>query len=413
MRDFYDVLILGAGAAGIGAGRRLAEAGADFLILEARDRIGGRAHTINREAPLDLGCEWLHSADRNPMVTIAATNGFAVDQTPAPWRKQSGGHGISPAEQAEFWQAFQRFEKRIDEEAEKKPPVAAGAYLEPDCRWNALLNAVFSYISGASLDCIDARDYARYEDTGQNWRVRQGYGSLVAALGAKLPVELGVEVLTVDHSGVRVRVRTTRGTVEARAVIVALPTSRFAQLTFVPALPSKHEAALALPLGTAEKVHFALTQAEEFPSDGHLFARTDSPDTGSYHLRPLGRPLIEVYFGGSLARNLAEAGSDGMVDFAKQELVSLLGSNFPSRLTTLATTSWATDPFSMGSYSYAKLGLADERAVLAAPHDNRIFFAGEACSRSRYSTAHGAFETGHDAAEQALAALQLSPSPRA
>jgi monoamine oxidase len=414
MRDFYDVIVLGAGAAGIGAGRRLAEAAVDFLLIEARDRVGGRAHTIASEAaPLDLGCEWLHSADRNPMVAIAAANGFDVDRTPAPWSKQSGGHGISPQEQAEFWQAFQRFEKRIDEEAEQQPPVAAGAYLEPGCRWNAMLNAVFSYISGASLDCIDARDYARYEDTGQNWRVRQGYGALIAALGTRLPVALGLEALSVDHSGGRVRVETARGAVEARAVIVALPTSRLAQLSFAPALPHKQQAALALPLGAAEKVHFALAQAEEFPADGHLFARTDSPDAGSYHLRPLGRPLIEVYFGGDLARGLAQAGGEAMVDFAKQELVSLLGSNFPSRLTTLATTSWATDPLSLGSYSYAKPGMADERAVLAAPHDNRVFFAGEACSRARYSTAHGAFETGCDAAEQALAALQLSPSPRA
>lgn len=414
MRDFYDVIVLGAGAAGIGAGRRLAAASVDFLILEARDRIGGRAHAIASEiAPLDLGCEWLHSADRNPMVTIAAMNGFEVDRTPAPWRKQSGGHGISPREQAEFWQAFQRFEQRIENEAEKKPPVAAGAYLEADCRWNPLLNAVFSYISGASLECIDARDCARYEDTGQNWRVRQGYGALIAALGVGLPVELGVEALKIDHGGANLRVGTARGAVEARAVIVALPTSRVAQISFTPALPHKQEAALALPLGAAEKIHFALAQAEEFPSDGHLFARTDSPDTGSYHLRPLGRPLIEVYFGGNLARGLAQAGSEAMVDFAKQELVSLLGASFPNRLTALATTSWATDPMSMGSYSYAKPGLADERAILAAPHDNRILFAGEACSRSRYSTAHGAFETGHDAAEQALAALQLSPSPRA
>jgi monoamine oxidase len=178
-------------------------------------------------------------------------------------------------------------------------------------------------------------------------------------------------------------------------------------------LPGKQNAAQALPLGAAEKVHFGLSQAEEFPSDGHLFARTDTPDTGSYHLRPLGRPLIEVYFGGALARGLAEAGEEAMADFARQELAGLLGSAFPARLTKLATTSWATDVFSMGAYSYAKPGSAEERAVLAAPIDDRLFFAGEACSRARYSTAHGAFETGCDAAEAALAALQLSPSPRA
>lgn len=412
MSEIYDVVVIGAGAAGISAGRRLAKAGVRFVLLEARDRIGGRAHTITaNNLPLDMGCEWLHSAEHNVMTSIAEANGFAVDRSEAPWRKQSGGHGITPAELADFGQTFQRFEKRIDEEAEKNTPRAASEYLEHGSRWNEMMNAIFSYISGACLHEIDAADYARYEDTGNNWRVREGYGALFAAIGAELPVKLGVEVREIDHSSSTVRVQTSQGAIDTRAVVITIPTSKYEALRFTPDLPHKRAAASVLPLGAAEKVHFALADAEEFPVDGHLWARSDVVDMGSYHLRPLGRPAIEVYYGGPLAHRLALEGPDAMVDFAKQELVGLLGADFPARLTTLATTSWAGDPMALGSYSYAKPGFADERAVLAEPHDNRLFFAGEACSRAHYSTAHGGFETGALAAEQALA--QVEPSPRA
>jgi monoamine oxidase len=415
MADFYDVVIIGAGAAGVAAGRRLAEAGASFVVLEARERIGGRTLTLERGgAPVDMGAGWLHSADLNPLTELAEASGFAVDRTPAPWQRRGAALGMSADEQQGFGEAFARFQARIEAEAERDRVNAASFYLEPGGRWNAMLDAVFSYISGAGLDDIDARDYARYEDTGSNWRVRAGYGALIAALGAGLPMRLGMEAAEIEHGGAHVRVHALGGVVEARAAIVTLPTSAFAALKFTPDLPLKRAAAAVLPLGCAEKVHFALEGAQEFPADGRLFARTDSAETGAYHLRPLGRPLIEAYFGGALARRLAEAGGEAMADFAREELARVLGSSFPSRLTLLAASSWSTDPHARGSYSFATPGSADARAVLAAAHEKRLFFAGEACSRARYSTVHGAFETGIEAAEQALAALgQAEPSPRA
>jgi monoamine oxidase len=406
MSDFYDVVVVGAGAAGISAGRRLAKAGVSFVLLEARDRIGGRAYTIQRGQALDLGCGWLHSADRNPMVLIAEASGFTVDRSPAPWTRQSGHVGVTDAEIEDFRKTFNTFEKRIDAEAEENPPVAASAYLEAGNRWNPMLHAIFSYISGGTLECIDARDYARYDDTGLNWRVREGYGALFAALGAELPVMIETRVSGVD-SGAGVRVQTSRGVVEARSAIIAVPTSMLHTIAFTPGMPDKIEAAAGLPLGTAEKIYFALAEPEELPVDGHLFPRFDTADMGSYHLRPTGKPIVEGYFGGDLARGLAEAGADAMVAYAKDELASLLGSSFPARLTTLASSAWGVDPFAMGSYSYAKPGCAEMRGVLAEPREP-LFFAGEACSRHRYSTAHGAFETGHDAAEQVLAFLQRS-----
>ncbi|HYD88828.1 MAG TPA: NAD(P)/FAD-dependent oxidoreductase [Vitreimonas sp.] len=405
MADLYDVAIVGAGAAGIGAGRRLARSAATFVLLEAQERVGGRTLTIARNGhALDLGAGWLHSADRNVMVALGEAAGFEIDHTEAPWEKQTAAHGMSAEEQAEFRSAFRAFEAHIAEQAEQDGARPASFYFEPDCRWNPLLDAVFSYISGAHLSDIDARDYARYEDTGKNWRVRAGYGALLTALAAPLPVKLQTQVRGIDQTGANVRIATGRGTVEARAAIVTLPPWAIAQLAISPALPKKAAAGQNLPLGAAEKLFFELSRPEEFPIDGHLFARTDSAATGSYHLRPMGRPLIEVYFGGPLARGLAQAGVEAMADFARQELAGLLGSRFPSRLTLLAASSWSTAEHARGAYSFARPGGAEARAVMAAPA-GRLYFAGEACSRERYSTVHGAYQTGHEAAESALARL--------
>jgi monoamine oxidase len=127
-------------------------------------------------------------------------------------------------------------------------------------------------------------------------------------------------------------------------------------------------------------------------------------------VRPFGRAQIEAYFGGRLAAELEAAGDFAFTDFAIGELVGLLGSNFSRRVKPLNLHRWGVDPFSRGSYSYALPGKADCRAELAAPVDDRLFFAGEACSRNDYSTAHGAYLTGVAAAEGAIAARQIKRS---
>src|SRR2546430_10954863 len=128
------------------------------------------------------------------------------------------------------------------------------------------------------------------------------------------------------------------------------------------------------------------------------------PISGVYHFRPFGRPQIEAYFGGRLAAELEAGGDDAFVDFAVGELVGLFGSDFARRVKPLKLHPWGIDPFSRGSYSYALPGKAECRAALAAAVDDRLFFAGEACSRSDYSTAHGAYLTGAAASEQVIAA---------
>jgi monoamine oxidase len=401
-----EVVIIGGGAAGVAAARRLADARIDCLLVEARSRLGGRAWTINSEFPIDLGCGWLHSADRNPWREVAALQGRSIDKTPPPWMRRSAPIGFPLSEQDAFLQAHREFYERLDSLSEDKPDVAAATFLEPHGRWNALINAVSSYVSGAELDRVSARDFERYGDSGVNWRVVEGYGTVIAAHGRGLPVMLGCAVRLIDRRGRRLRMETPNGAITANAAIVTVPTPVLAEekIVFIPPLPEKTEAALGLPLGLADKLFLSLSDAEEFNKESRLFGHTDRSRTGVYHFRPFGRPQIEAYFGGRLAAELEAGGDDAFVDFAVGELVGLFGSDFARRVKPLKLHPWGIDPFSRGSYSYALPGKAECRAALAAAVDDRLFFAGEACSRSDYSTAHGAYLTGAAAAEQVIAA---------
>jgi monoamine oxidase len=402
-----DVAIIGAGAAGLGAAHALEHSGLSTIVLEARDRVGGRAHTVMAapSIPFDVGCGWLHSADKNSFVAIAERLKFEIDKTRPPWREQSFDAGFPIKERADFTRALDAFYDRAEEAAKSGRDSAASTYLEPGNRWNPMIDALSTYINGCELDQVSILDMEAYEDTEINWRVRRGYGALISAYGALCPLALNCRVTLIDHSGKRVRIETSQGTLTAGKVIVTVPTNLIADesIRFHPALPAKVDAARGLPLGLADKVMLALDEPEALPKDGNLRGATMRTAMGSYHLRPFGEPCIEGYFGGRFARELEDAGPGALAAQSIDEIVALLGNDFRCKLRPLSESRWAHDPFARGSYSHALPGHAGARAVLAAPVDRRLFFAGEATSPNFFSTAHGARDSGERAAGEAAA----------
>jgi monoamine oxidase len=409
-----DVAIIGAGAAGLGAANALKDSGLSVIVLEARDRVGGRAHTIlaASDVVFDVGCGWLHSADENSFVPIAGQLGFELNKDLPPWRERAYGKAFPQEDRAEFIHALDEFYDRAERaagEAERTgrdPPASLS--LEPGNRWNPMIDAISTYVNGVELDRVSILDMDAYEDTNINWRVRRGYGALVAAYGAACPLALNAQVTLIDHSGKRVRIETSRGTLTADKVIVTVPTSLIADeaIRFHPALPEKVEAARGLPLGLADKVTLALAEPEVLPKEGNLRAATMRTEMGTYHLRPFGQPCIEGFFGGRFARALEDAGNGAIAVAAIDEIVSFIGNDFRRKLSPLAESRWAHDPFARGSYSHALPGHAGDRAVLAAPVDRRLFFAGEATSPHFFSTAHGARDSGERAAREVLADMK-------
>ena len=402
-----EIVVIGGGAAGIAAARRLHDAGVGCLLIEARQRLGGRAWTVEASGfPLDLGCGWLHSADRNPWVEIAGAQGRTIDRSPPPWTRPLLNSGYSAADRADFQSVMDEFRSRISELSDAEPDRPASAFVDPAGRWAKFIDAISTYYSGVELGRVSARDLRRYADDGVNWRIVEGYGTVIAAYAAGLHLVLGCPVRRIDHSGRRLAIETANGTVTADAAIVTLPSSLLAgdALTFTPALPDKIEAASGLPLGLADKLFLSLSNAEEFDNDRSFSGRTDRTESAAYHVRPMGRPQIEAYFGGSLAADLEAGGIDAFHDFAVSELIGLFGGDFARRVKPIHHHSWLADPLARGSYSCALPGKTECRAALAAPVDGRLFFAGEACSKHDFSTAHGAYLTGIAAADQALAA---------
>jgi monoamine oxidase len=402
-----DVAIIGAGAAGLGAANALKHSGLSTIVIEARDRVGGRAHTI-LAAPgvvFDVGCGWLHSADKNSFVAIAEQLNFEVDKALPPWRERAYGKAFPQKERDEYMRALDAFYERAYEAAQKGEDAPADRYLEPGNRWNPMIDAISTYINGCELDQVSILDMDAYEDTNINWRVRRGYGALIAAYGASCPLALNCRVTRIDHSVKRVRIETSQGVLEADKVIVTVPTNLIADeaIRFFPALPEKVGAARGLPLGLADKVTLALDEPEALPKEGNLRGATMRTEMGTYHLRPFGQPCIEGFFGGRFAQALEDAGDGAIAAAAIDEIVSFLGNDFRRKLKPLSESRWAHDPFARGSYSHALPGHADKRAVLAAPVDDRLFFAGEATSPSFFSTAHGARDSGERAANEVLA----------
>jgi monoamine oxidase len=380
----------------------------EVVVLEAQSRIGGRAHTTMLDGlPLDLGCEWLHSADRNPLVEKIAATGLTIDKTPPPWANPEATINFSAEERQAYGEAFAAFDERVEAAADGADRPASDL-LEPASRWTPLLNAFSAYYNGAEFDQVSVHDYAAYDDSEVNWRVAEGYGAAIAGLaprGVRIVNDCPVSLLR--HDGPRLSLETPRGVVSARAAIICVSTAVLAAgaLRILPELPGKLAAVEGLPLGLADKVFLKLDAPEAFAVEAMVYGAPERTATGSYHLRPLGRPIIEAFFGGAHARTLEAEGPGASAAFAIDELVGIYGSDLRRRVSVLAQTAWASDPWARGSYSHALPGRAGERAVLAAPVDERLFFAGEACSPHAFSTAHGAWQTGERAAREAMAAL--------
>jgi len=404
-----DVVIVGGGAAGIGAARRLARSNLSTILLEANTRLGGRAWTHEIAGlHLDLGCGWLHSADRNSWVRIAAAAGVPIDRSPARWGQQYRDLGFSKAEQLRARQAFAAWMQRL----EHSPPTSdcAADALDPAGEWNNYLRTIVGFISGGSPEQLSIADYLAYDaaSTDRNWRVPSGYGSLVArSLPAQVTHRLAtpVEALALDAPGVTVR--TQSGAIRARAAILTVSTAVLSgdELKLPAELAPWREAARLLPLGRNEKFFLQIRGDAPFETESQLLGSPRELRTASYYIRPLGAPVIECFFGGAGARCVEEGGPAAGFDFAIGQLCALFGAGIRSALHPLASSSWSRMNHIGGAYSYALPGHASARTALAHPFEERVFFAGEATSTADFSTAHGAHDSGVRAAEEVISAM--------
>jgi monoamine oxidase len=415
-----DVVIVGAGAAGISAGRVLASFGVPFVILEASARIGGRAFTDHASLPgqWDQGAQWFHSADVNPLVPLADALGWKVEAPdPAPW-SMTYRHGkrLEKAEdlacEATLEAAFQAAYTAAAQG--RDVPVSQSL---PQGRFRGQVETIFQLMISEDADRTSALGYGDYADSGVNRVVTGGYGALVSRLAQGLPIRTDVAVTAVEAPGRNgVRVQTTAGALQARAVIITASTNVL--LSGAIAFGSGPAQGVLdlmqdLPCGSFEKVALAFDRLP-FDPEGRRFvflSGAEGSPVPVFQIVTGPQPKLIAHFGGSAARQMLMRGAAGMIEFAKDELALAFGAGAVRAITGAAVTGWQADPWVQGAYSYARTGGGGARRAMIAAQSGAVRFAGEAFSATAHTTVHGAWQSGQEVAGEIATALLAGKTP--
>jgi monoamine oxidase len=421
-----DVVVVGAGVAGLAATAWLRRHGFSVTLIEATERIGGRARTTHPAllggAMLDEGASWLHAAEINPLVPIARAAGETVraSGTERCYRTFVDGRLATEEELAAYDRSEANFHAALEQRLANGPDVSlaeAASALGPDPWLQTLLFWEASLIAAADARELGLADWHLNLLHGGNMVVEGGLGAFIARrLGAMAgEVRLGTRARRIDCSG-PVRVETEAGTIRANACIVTVSTGvlRSGAIAFDPALPAPVAQAIAeLPMGLLSKV--ALRAAGEdrlgLPANCSVDRRITGPDDAalSMHFWPRGADHVVGFFGGRLSWALAREGEAATEDFARSEIRALFGAEAERAFAPGAVvTRWGTDPNFLGSYAYAGPGHVAARSAMAEPiADGRLAFAGEAWRDDGLAgTVGGAFLSGEEAGRAIAAALR-------
>lgn len=405
-----DVVIVGAGSAGIGAARRLIASGLTVTLLETRDRIGGRTVTrVFRGHPVDLGAHWLHAGPINPLVKLGHKRGEPLRRAPTDGHFYVRGRPASRAQSAALDRAFAMADRAMTQAAKAREDEAAAGALPPGMGpQGRRVRDIHGLVSGRPLDEVSLHDFPSME-YADNLFIAGGLGGYVARLAKNLPIRLGAAVQAIDWSGPGVRIDSTAGTLRAKAVIVTTPMAvlQAGGLRFAPALPN----------GVQESIHGFTQGVYE-----HVILHwPDAPFRGPDRLATLtgtrrsppglltridGTPFHFFELDQPHATRFDRRDPHASARYAREVLAEHFGPGALRNLSVMHSTAWHNDPWSRASWAVIPPGLAPIRDSLKAPVGERIWFAGEALSRAQWGTAGGAWEEGERAAGEICSLLQ-------
>lgn len=415
-----DIVVVGAGAAGIAAARRVREAGRSVIVLEAADHVGGRCVTdmATFGVPFDRGAHRLHQPESNPLAKLA--RGVDADILPASsgQRIWVGRRHARPGEMEAFLTTLVRATRAIEARATGKADIAAAAALPADLgEWEPTARFVLGpLVCGKDLAEVSADDYASAYRRAGAALCRQGTGALLARLADGLPVALRTPAKTIDWSGRNISVGTDAGTIACKAVVITVSVGvlRAGRIAFKPDLPKRQRDALeGLSLGTHERIAL-LIPGNPFgvERDDLIIEKSETSRTALLHARLGGSDLYAVDVAGSFGASLAAGGEAAMNAFAREWLGKLFGADAMKAVTKSAVTRWSADPLTGGACAVAKVGESGARAALMQPA-GVLFFAGEAAHGTQWGTLNGAWESGERAAEDALRKIGALKAPDA
>ena len=416
----FDVAVIGAGAAGIAAARRLVAASARTAVIEASNRLGGRCFTDTETfgVPFDRGAHWVHVPELNPVTPLAMKFGFNIYPAPPEQRVRIGRRYARTSEMEDYLTATVRANRAIGEASRGRQDVSCAQALPKDLGdWHPTIEFALGPFGCANdLAEVSALDFSRSLERNSDMFCREGLGSLIAKLADGLPLQLSRPASRIDWSERnRIEISTAKGLLVARTVIVTVSTGVLLsdKLRFEPELPRRHlDAIEKLRLGSYD--HIAL----ELPGnplglqrDELVFEKAGSARTAAILANISGTVLCSIEVAGKFGADLAAAGEPAMVSFALDWLADLYGADIRHGVQRTSATRWNYEPWILGAFSAAAPGGQWARAALAEPVRDRIFFAGEATHETLWGTVGGAWTSGERAADAAIRKLGLTAGP--
>ena len=409
-----DVIVVGAGAAGIAAARTLISAGLSVAVLEARDRVGGRTiTTMLRGHPIDLGAHWLHAGPINPLVQLGFGRGEPLRRASQEGHVWVGRRPGRASEVAASARAFDRADRAMHAGAAEDGPDRAAASALPRGLgpWGARVALVHGLVSGRPLEEVSLHDFPSME-YGDNFFIAGGFGGYLARLAQGLPIALRCPVTRIDWSGEGVRIAAADGRIwTARAVVVTVPMMVLQRaVDFAPALPAPTRAAIdGFRAGIYEHAvlhwpsspfrgrdRLASLVGGRFSPPG-LLTRIDGTPFHYFELDSVGAAEIDA----------AGTGVDGLRRRVRATLADHFGARRLHDLSIPAVSEWRHDPWSRGSWASVPPGHAGARRTLHAAVGERIWFAGEALSREQWGTTGGAYAEGMRAADAVAERIRM------
>src|SRR5215210_2285063 len=404
-----DVVVIGAGAAGIAAARRIMAANRKVIVVEAAGQIGGRCLTDGAtfDVPFDRGARWMNNPETNPMIKLGRTAGLDFSAVPLGPKIRIGRRNARAGETEEFLAALVRANRAIDEASRGRADVSCASVLPKDLGdWAGTAEFVLgASFAGKDLKEISVSDKARAHERNGVFVCRQGLGTLVAKLGEQIPLSLSTPASRVSWSNREVAVETPAGKIAARAAVVTVSSNVLTAGTikFTPDLPKRQlDAAARLSLGSYDHIALQLTGNPLGLGRNDIFIeQSTSTRTALLFANMAGSSLCSIDVAGSFGRDLSAQGEKAMVAFAMEWLNKLFGTEVGSGVKKSSVTRWNSAPFALGAMSAAAPGGQPSRIVMSEPV-GCIFFAGEATHETLWGTVDGAWESGERAAEAAL-----------
>jgi len=403
-----DIVVIGAGAAGIAAARRIMAANRKVIVVEAASQIGGRCQTDTTtfEVPFDRGARWMHNPEINPMIKPARAAGLDIMTAPLGQKIRIGRRYARPGETEEFLAALVRANRAIDD-ASRRSDVSCASVLPKDLGdWAGTAEFVLGpNFAGKDLKELSVVDKARAQDRNSAIACRQGLGTLIAKLGEQVPLSLSTPANRISWGSRDVTVETPSGKIAARAAVITVSSNVLAagNIKFAPEIPKRTlDAASRLSLGSYDRI------ALQMPGNPLGLARDDitieqsnSTRTALMYANMGGSSLCTLDVAGSFGRDLSAQGEAAMVAFAVEWLTKLFGSEAAAAVKKSSATRWNAAPFALGAMSAAGPGGQASRKVLTEPI-GCMYLAGEATHETLWGTIDGAWESGERAAEAAL-----------